>query len=81
MREENEQLLSRIRDKKDKASVENTVSHVATWVTAGLRKEMFTSLVQLRARIGVQIAGFYWCASIGYHVVEAGSFCRSDSAR
>jgi hypothetical protein len=28
-----------------------TLSHVATWVIAGLRQEQFTSLVQLRARI------------------------------
>jgi len=44
-------LPGRVRHPKDKASVENTVSHVATWVIAGLRKEVFTSLAQLRRRI------------------------------
>lgn len=44
-------LPGRVRHPKDKASVENTVAHVATWVIAGLRDETFTSLAVLRARI------------------------------
>ncbi len=44
-------LPGRVRHPKDKASVENTVAHVATWVIAGLRGETFTSLPVLRTRI------------------------------
>ena len=39
-------LPGRVRAPQDKASVENTVFHVATWVIAGLRNEQFTSLAQ-----------------------------------
>ena len=46
-------LPGRVRAPKDKASVENTVSHVATWVIAGLRAEQFTSLAQLRSDVPV----------------------------
>jgi hypothetical protein len=49
-------LPGRLRAPKDKASVENTVSHVATWVIAWLRHEQFTSLAQMPVRISVQIA-------------------------
>ena len=51
-------LPGRVRAPKDKASVENTVSHVATWVIAGLRHEQFTSLPQLRVRIREQIGAY-----------------------
>ena len=51
-------LPGRVRARKDKASVENTVSHVATWVIAGLRHEQFTSLAQLRGRIREQIDAY-----------------------
>ena len=51
-------LPGRVRAPKDKASVENTVSHVATWVIAGLRHEQFTSLAQLRERIREQIDAY-----------------------
>ena len=51
-------LPGRVRAPKDKASVENTVSHVATWVIAGLRHEQFTSLAQLRVRIYEQIDAY-----------------------
>ncbi|SDO40917.1 Transposase [Cryobacterium flavum] len=51
-------LPGRVRAPKDKASVENTVSHVATWVIAGLRHEQFTSLPQLRIRIAEQIDAY-----------------------
>ena len=40
------------------SDVENTVSHVATWVIAGLRHEQFTSLPQLRVRIYEQIDAY-----------------------
>lgn len=48
-------LPGRGRHPRDKASVENMASHVATWVIAGLRHERFTSLARLRARIREQI--------------------------
>ena len=51
-------LPGRVRAPKDKASVENTVSHVATWVIASLRQEQFASLPQLRSRIYEQIAAY-----------------------
>lgn len=44
-------LPGRVRKPKDKASVENTVAHVATWVIAGLRKQQFTSLPELGAAV------------------------------
>ncbi|TFD62714.1 IS21 family transposase [Cryobacterium suzukii] len=44
-------LPGRIRRPKDKASVENTVSHVATWVIAGLRNRSFGTLSELRVAI------------------------------
>jgi transposase len=51
-------LPGRVRRPKDKASVENTVSHIATRVIVGLRQEQFTSLLQLRARIREQIDAY-----------------------
>ncbi|MBG6181906.1 hypothetical protein IWX62_003131 [Arthrobacter sp. CAN_A1] len=51
-------LPGRVRAPKDKASVENTVSHVATWVIAGFRHEQFTSLAQLRIRVYEQIDAY-----------------------
>jgi len=44
-------LPGRVRAPKDKASVENTVGHVATIVIAALREETFTSLDDLRRAI------------------------------
>ncbi len=44
-------LPGRVKKPKDKASVENTVSHVATWVIAGLRDQQFTTLPELAAAI------------------------------
>ena len=44
-------LPGRPRAPKDKASVENTVAHVATWVIAGLRHRSFGTLPELRAAI------------------------------
>lgn len=51
-------LPARIRAPKDKASVENTVSHVATWVIAKLRNTTFNSLGELRDAIGIQIDAY-----------------------
>jgi transposase len=44
-------LPGRVKRPKDKASVENTVAHVATWVIAGLRDRQFPTLPELRAAI------------------------------
>ena len=51
-------LPGRVRHPKDKASVENTVAHVATWVIAALRKTTFTSLPDLAAAIGDRIEAY-----------------------
>lgn len=51
-------LPGRVRAPKDNASVENTVSHVATWVIEGLRYEQFTSLAQLRTWIREKIDAY-----------------------
>lgn len=44
-------LPGRVRKPKDKASVENTVAHVATWVIAALRDQRFATLAELRVAI------------------------------
>ena len=44
-------LPSRVGKPKDESSVENTVRSVATWVIAGLRDEVFTTLPQLREAV------------------------------
>ena len=51
-------LPGRVRKPKDKAGVENTVAHVATWVIAGLRKQTFTTLAELRAAIIERVAAY-----------------------
>lgn len=51
-------LPGRIRAPKDKASVENTVAHVATWVIAGLRDRRFATLPELRAAIIERVAAY-----------------------
>ena len=51
-------LPGRIRKPKDKASVENTVGHIATWVIAALRHEKFTSLDALRAAVYRQVKAY-----------------------
>ncbi|MGB3955205.1 MAG: IS21 family transposase [Brooklawnia sp.] len=51
-------LPTRVRHPKDKPSVENTVSQVATWVIAGLRHETFTTLAGLQARIGERVEAY-----------------------
>lgn len=44
-------LPGRVRKPRDKASVENTVGHVATWVIASLRDRQFASLAALKAQV------------------------------
>lgn len=51
-------LPGRVRKPKDKASVENTVAHMATWVIAGLRNETFTSLPDLQAAIAGRVRAY-----------------------
>lgn len=51
-------LPGRVRKPKDKASVENTVAHVATWVIAGLREQRFATLAQLKAAIADRIEAY-----------------------
>ena len=51
-------LLSRIRDNRDKPSVENTVGHVATWVIAGLRHHRFATLAELRAAVYERVRAY-----------------------
>lgn len=51
-------LPGRVRAPKDKASVENTVAHVATWIIAGLRQRQFTSLPELREAILERMAAY-----------------------
>jgi transposase len=51
-------LPGRVKKPKDKASVENTVAHVATWVIAGLRDRQFTSLPELKAGVTERITAY-----------------------
>jgi transposase len=51
-------LPGRVRKPKDKASVENTVAHVATWVIAGLRERQFSSLPELKAAIAERMDAY-----------------------
>ena len=51
-------LPGRVRKPKDKASVENTVAHVATWVIAGLREQQFTTLPELAAAIEARMEAY-----------------------
>lgn len=51
-------LPGRVRKPKDKASVENTVAHVATWVIAALRDQRFATLAELRAAIEKQMTAY-----------------------
>jgi transposase len=44
-------LPGRVRKPKDKASVENTVDHVTTWVIAGPRHRQLGTLAELRAAV------------------------------
>lgn len=51
-------LPARVRAPKDKASAENTVAHVATWVIAALREQSFATLGDLRAAIRGQMDAY-----------------------
>lgn len=51
-------LPGRVRKPKDKASVENTVASVATWVIASLRDRQFASLAELRAAVYDRVDAF-----------------------
>lgn len=59
-------LPARVRRPKDKSSTENTVSHVATWVIAGLRDQTFATLPELREAVRERMGGALgrtgiWC--------------------
>lgn len=58
-------LPGRSRKPKDKASVENTVWSIATWVIAALRHREFATLAQLRAAIYEQVSAFNRVESFG----------------
>jgi hypothetical protein len=51
-------LPGRVKKPKDKASVENTVGNVATWVIASLRDRSFASLPELRAVVYERVAAY-----------------------
>lgn len=51
-------LPGRVRKPKDKASVENTVAHVATWVIAALRTRQFATLPELKSAISGQLEAY-----------------------
>lgn len=51
-------LPGRVRKPKDKASVENTVGHVATWVIAGLRDRQFGTLAELRVAVYERVKAY-----------------------
>ncbi len=51
-------LPGRVRKPKDKASVENTVGNIATWVIAGLRDRRFATLAELRAAVYERVEAY-----------------------
>jgi transposase len=51
-------LPGRIKKPKDKASVENTVGNIATWVIASLRDQQFATLPELRAAVYERVAAY-----------------------
>ncbi len=51
-------LPGRVRKPKDKASVENTVGNIATWVIASLRDRQFTNLPELRAAVYDRVTAY-----------------------
>lgn len=51
-------LPGRVRKPKDKASVENTVGNIATWVIATLREQRFASLPELRAAVYERVTAY-----------------------
>ena len=51
-------LPARVRKPKDKPSVEGSVGHVSTWITAALRNEQFFSLEELNEAIREKLNGY-----------------------
>lgn len=51
-------LPGRVRKPKDKASVENTVGNIATWVIAAFRNRTFATLPELRTAVYERVAAF-----------------------
>jgi len=51
-------LPGRIKKPKDKASVENTVGNIATWVIASLRDQQFATLPELRAAVYERVVAY-----------------------
>ncbi|GAA3776751.1 IS21 family transposase [Microbacterium kribbense] len=51
-------LPGRVRKPKDKASVENTVGNIATWVIASLRDRLFGTLPELRSAVYERVAAY-----------------------
>jgi transposase len=51
-------LPARVKHAKDKASVENTVGHAATWMIAALRDQSFATLAELKTAIGQQLEAY-----------------------
>ena len=51
-------IPARVRRPKDKASVEGSVGHISTWITAALRNEQFFSLSELNQAIKEKLKAF-----------------------
>jgi transposase len=51
-------LPGRVKKPKDKASVENTVGNIATWVIASLRDRQFGTLPELRAAVHDRVTAY-----------------------
>lgn len=51
-------LPGRVKKPKDKASVENTVGNIATWVIASLRTRQFATLPELRVAVYERLAAY-----------------------
>ena len=51
-------IPARVRRPKDKASVEGSVGHISTWITAALRNEQFFSLAELNQAIKEKLKAF-----------------------
>lgn len=51
-------LPARVKRAKDKASVENTVGNIATWVIAGLRDQQFATLAELRTAVYGRVTAY-----------------------
>lgn len=51
-------LPGRVRAPTDKASVEHSAAHFATWIIAGLRERQFATLPELRVAIFERMADY-----------------------